>query len=58
MNKVCVILYGALANQLFMIFTAISKALDDGKDYSIYPLYENRYKFYFTSLLNPSIYLR
>ncbi len=56
MNKVCVILYGALANQLFMIYTAISKALDENKDYSIYPLYENRYKFYFTSLLKSMVF--
>ena len=56
MNKVCVILYGALANQIFMIFTCISKAIDEGKDFSIYPLYENRYKFYFTSLLKSLVF--
>jgi hypothetical protein len=56
MNKICIILFAGLCNQLFMIFTAISKALDENKDFSIYPINDNKYKYYFTTFLKSLIF--
>jgi hypothetical protein len=56
MNKVCVIIQAQLANQLFMIFTCISKAIDENKDFSIYPIYIYPYKYYFNSLLKSLVF--
>ena len=56
MNKVCVILYAALGNQLFMLFTAISKAIDENKEFSIYPIPNNPFKFYFTNFLKSMVF--
>jgi hypothetical protein len=56
MNKVCVILYAALGNQLFMLFTAISKAIDENKNFTIYPIPNNPFKFYFTNFLKSMVF--
>jgi len=56
-SKITVIIHAGLGNQLFMIFTCISKALDENKDFSIYPIYNNQHRsYYFTSLLKELIF--
>lgn len=55
--SLCVIIDGGLGNQLFMIFTCISKAIDEQRDFSIYPIYNNSIRsYYFTSLLSSLIF--
>jgi hypothetical protein len=50
--SLCVVIEGGLGNQLFMIFTCISKAMDENRDFSIYPIFNNTYRtYYFTSML-------
>jgi hypothetical protein len=50
--SLCVIIDGGLGNQLFMIFTCISKAIDEKRDFSIFPIYNNSIRsYYFTSML-------
>jgi len=56
MNKICIILYAALGNQLFMLFTGISKAIDENKTFTIYPIPNNPFKFYFTSFLKSMVF--
>jgi len=51
MSKVSIILHAGLGNQLFMLFTGISKAIDENKDFNFYPVYQNPRGFYFTNLL-------
>ena len=52
-DKITIILQGGLGNQLFMIFTALSKAFDENKDFSIWPNENNALNrpFYFGNLL-------
>lgn len=55
--SLCVIIDSGLGNQLFMIFTGISKAIDEKRDFSIYPIYNNNIRtYYFTSLFKSIIY--
>lgn len=55
--SLCVIIDGGLGNQLFMIFTCISKALDDRKSYTIFPIYNNSIRtYYFTSILKSLLF--
>ena len=50
--SLCVIIDGGLGNQLFMIFTCISKAIDERRDFCIFPIYNNSIRsYYFTSML-------
>jgi len=50
--SLCVIIDGGLGNQLFMIFTCISKAIDENRDFTIFPIYNNSIRsYYFTSIL-------
>jgi len=52
MSNLCVIIDSGLGNQLFMIFTAISKAIDENRDFVIFPIYNNSIRtYYFTSIL-------
>jgi hypothetical protein len=51
-----IILDSGLGNQLFMLFTGISKALDEKIDFGIYPVYNTFRKFYFTSFLKSLIF--
>jgi len=51
-----IILDSGLGNQLFMLFTGISKAIDDKIDFGIYPVYNTFRKFYFTSFLKSLIF--
>jgi hypothetical protein len=51
-----IVLDSGLGNQLFMLFTGISKALDDKIDFGIYPVYNTFRKFYFTSFLKSLIF--
>jgi len=55
--SLCVIIDGGLGNQLFMIFTCISKAIDEKRDFSIFPIYNNSIRsYYFTSILKTLLF--
>lgn len=55
--SICVIIDGGLGNQLFMIFTCISKAIDENKDFTIFPIYNNSIRsYYFTSILKTLLF--
>ena len=55
--SLCVIIDGGLGNQLFMIFTCISKAIDENRDFSIFPIYNNSIRsYYFTSILKSLLF--
>lgn len=55
--SLCVIIDGGLGNQLFMIFTCISKAIDERRDFSIFPIYNNSIRsYYFTSILKSLLF--
>lgn len=54
--SLCVIIDGGLGNQLFMIFTCISKAIDERRDFSIFPNINNNRKYYFTSFLKSLLF--
>ena len=50
MNPLVISLNGGLGNQLFMLFSGISKAKDEKRDYLIY-LEENKRHYYFNNFL-------
>jgi len=51
-NKPLIIsINGGLGNQLFMLFTGISKAIDENRDFLIF-LEDNKRKFYFNDFFN------
>lgn len=56
MSRVSIILHSGLGNQLFMLFTGISKAIDENKDFNFYPVYQNPRGFYFTNILKSIVY--
>jgi hypothetical protein len=49
-NSLVISLNGGLGNQLFMLFTGISKSIDEKRDFLIY-LENNKRKFYFNDFL-------
>ena len=51
-----IILDSGLGNQLFMLGTGISYAIDNNIDFGIYPIYNTFRKFYFTSFLKSLIF--
>lgn len=54
--SLCVIIDGGLGNQLFMIFTCISKAIDERRDFSIFPNINNNRGYYFTSIFKSLLF--
>jgi len=54
--SLCIVLDAGLGNQLFMLFTGISKAIDENRDFTVYPIYNTFRKFYFTNLLKSLIF--
>ena len=54
--SLCIVLDAGLGNQLFMLFTGISKAIDEKRDFSIYPIYNTFRQFYFTNFLKSLIF--
>ena len=54
--SLCVIIDGGLGNQLFMVFTCISKAIDENRDFSIFPNINNNRGYYFTSILKSLLF--
>ena len=54
--SLCVIIDGGLGNQLFMIFTCISKAIDERRDFCIFPNINNNRRYYFTSILKSLLF--
>jgi len=49
--KITSIITAGLGNQLFMIFTGLSKAFDENLDFSVYPL-PNYRPYYFSNIFN------
>jgi len=56
-SKLTIVLSSGLANQLFMLFTGISKAIDENREFNVYPIYNNFPRgYYFTSLYKSLIF--
>jgi len=55
-NELCIILEHGLGNQLFNLFAGISKAIDENRNFIIYPVYNTFRKFFFTSLLKSLVF--
>lgn len=56
-SKITMIIHAGLGNQLFMIFTALSKSIDENKDFSIYPIFNNGFRgYYFTTLFKKLLF--
>jgi len=52
-SKITMILHAGLGNQLFMVFTGLSKAIDENRDFSVYPIYDNGIRhYYFTNIFD------
>ncbi len=51
-----IVLEHGLGNQLFILFTGISKAIDENRDFVVYPIYNTFRKFFFTSLLKSLLF--
>lgn len=54
--SICIVLDSGLGNQLFMLFTGISKAIDEKKDFTIFPIYNTYRKFFFTNFLKSLVF--
>ena len=54
--SLCIVLDSGLGNQLFMLFTGISKAIDENINFSIYPIYNTFRKFFFTNFLKSLLF--
>jgi len=54
--SICIILDSGLGNQLFMLFTGISKAIDENRDFTVYPIYNTFRKFFFTNFLKSLLF--
>ena len=54
--SLCIVLDAGLGNQLFMLFAGISKAIDEKRDFSIFPIYNTFRQFYFTNLLKSLLF--
>jgi hypothetical protein len=51
-TKITSIISAGLGNQLFMIFTGLSKAIDENRDFSVFPIITNGHRgYYFSNLL-------
>jgi len=51
-DKITIIIHGGLGNQLFMIFTGLSKAFDENRGFSVFPIITNGHRgYYFSNLL-------
>jgi hypothetical protein len=55
-EPLCIILEHGLGNQLFILFTGISKAIDENRDFEVYPVYNTFRKFFFTNLLKSLLF--
>ncbi len=56
-DKLTMIIHAGLGNQFFMIFTLISKAIDENRDFSIYPIFNNGpRKYYFSNLFKKLLF--
>lgn len=53
---ICIVLDSGLGNQLFMLFAGISKAIDENRNFTIYPIYNTFRKFFFTNFLKSLLF--
>lgn len=54
--SICIVLEAGLGNQLFMLFTGISKAIDEKRDFTIYPIYNTFRKYFFTNFFKSLVF--
>ena len=54
--SLCIVLDAGLGNQLFSIFAGISKAIDENRDFTVYPIYNTFRKFFFTNFLKSLLF--
>lgn len=54
--SLCIVLEAGLGNQLFSIFAGISKAIDEKREYSVYPIYNTFRKFFFNNFLKSLLF--
>lgn len=50
-TKLTMIIHAGLGNQLFMIFTGLSKAIDENREFSVYPIFNNGFRHYYFSTI-------
>lgn len=56
-SDITMIIHAGLGNQLFMIFTGLSKAFDENKGFSVYPIYDNGIRhYYFTNIFKKLLF--
>ena len=56
-TKITMIIHSGLGNQLFMIFTGLSKAIDENREFSVYPIYNNQIRgYYFSNILKKLLF--
>lgn len=54
--SLCIVLDAGLGNQLFMLFAGISKAIDEKRDFTVFPIHNTYRKYYFTNLLKSLLF--
>lgn len=54
--SLCIVLEAGLGNQLFSLFSGISKAIDEGRDFTVYPIYNTFRKFFFTNFFKSLVF--
>jgi len=56
-TKITMIIHAGLGNQLFMIFTGLSKAIDENREFSVYPIFNNQHRgYYFTTIFRKLLF--
>jgi len=54
--SLCIVLEAGLGNQLFTLFAGISKAIDEKRDFTIFPIYNTFRKFFFTNFFKSLLF--
>jgi len=54
--SICIVLKAGLGNQLFSLFAGISKAIDENKDFTVYPIHNTYRKFFFTNFFKSLVF--
>jgi len=54
--SLCIVLEAGLGNQLFMLAAGISKAIDENRSFTIFPVYNNYRKFFLTNFLKSLLF--
>jgi len=54
--SLCIVLEAGLGNQLFSLFAGISKAIDENRDFTVYPIYNTFRKFFFSNFFKSLVF--